>query len=138
MAPRPIVLEESAVGLLDCWIKWTLRGTEVVPFGQALRKDAPTAVIGKTRWSRSFSLDTGAPREGGGEVRADAGCTVELASITFRSRRWWTLALESFGPREALETALLRTAGSLFREGRLPVPLRLEDSKSYPVWLGSL
>jgi hypothetical protein len=138
VAPRPVVVGELALGLMDCWVKWSLRSTDVVPFGDALRKDAPTTLIGKTRWNRDFALETGTPCEIAAEVRAGVGCSAELASVTVGSRCWWTLALESFGPREALETALLRTAAKLFKDAQLPVPLRLEDSKSYPEWLAGL
>ena len=65
------------------------------------------------------------------------GCTVELTEVVIGEERSWSLGFEVHGASE-LEATLHTTAGWLMQD---PPPdgiqLHLEDSMSYPRWLGA-
>jgi hypothetical protein len=63
--------------------------------------------------------------------------TIELTKITVHDTRWWTLALDIFGPPGEARAILSRRAEPLFSD--YPGPeLRSEHSYGYPQWLTSV
>jgi hypothetical protein len=65
------------------------------------------------------------------------GCDWELAEVRAARETWWTMAFESFGPKDGLRTRLFAVTEEAFRAGTPPA-LGAADSWSYPKWLASL
>lgn len=70
----------------------------------------------------------------------DAGCEVELASITAGSQQAWTIAIETLGPPSALEASFAVGVAGLRSGAPAPAGLHFVGSASYgyPVWIQQL
>ncbi len=135
--PRPMTISERAAGSMDSWVKWSIGGAEVLPFGEAVRQTAQLVTVTKRRALRRFSLAGDRPDEVGAEVSPSVGCGFELAEVALASRHWWTLALEASGPPGTVEDGVRQTAAHIFNNRPPPLDLRPESSLSYPAWLAS-
>lgn len=133
--PRPMVISERAAGSMDSWVKWSIGGAEILPFGEAVRRTAQLVTVTKRRSLRRFSLEGDRPEEVVAQVWPSVGCGFELAEVVLASRNWWTLALEAFGPPETVEDGARKTAAHIFTNRPPPLDLRPEYSLSYPAWL---
>jgi hypothetical protein len=119
----------------DGWVKWSLNDPAVTGFAAAMRADVALASVRKTRFLLKYSLDAGAPQVIQADAQPVEGCNVELTTIEFAGRPWWTLALEAFGSAASTEPFLLKTTATFFGDGCAPHRFDVDQSYSYPAWL---
>jgi hypothetical protein len=119
-APQVTRFTPEVTARTDAWVKWSS------PTPAPPRWVEPSFVtVAKERRQRTFSLDGG------------TGANAEVVTLEVDGRSWWTLGLESFGPREAVRPALLTVATHWFVH-QPPCELGVIRSMSYPTWLAGL
>jgi hypothetical protein len=112
---------------VELWAKW---GSHALKLG-----DAPQLEVRKQRWLRSFDVGAGMTVETRGEsVARNAGCDVELTSLTLPDgSAWWTVGFESFGALDRVEADLAKTLAVM--AARHPPIVQAGHAAGYPAWL---
>jgi hypothetical protein len=133
-----VQFQSHIAGLVEHWLKWSLR----LASGQAdlanLIPPSTWLAVHKERELISYQVvDDGGIVAVSGEDRPGQGCAVELASIRFEGRQWWSLGFEAFGDQAILGENLLRVAAHVLAPGQVPT-LSANDSCGYPQWLDRL
>jgi hypothetical protein len=131
----------QASGQISSWLKWRfeLTSTSLALFREAL-SPLHWIAIRKKRWLRRYAVyATKQLSEVTENFLPDQGCEWELSQIQPEGHRasWWSLAFESFGPRQNLRENLIQVAEYALTTdlGHFCVP---QNSYSYPSWLSSL
>jgi hypothetical protein len=121
-------------GRLETWEKWSFP----LDAGAGPPADGSSwLAVQKVRRRRSFRSVEGRVVERAMSEAGLPGCSVELTEVAIGDERSWSLGFEVHGASERLEATLHATVGWLV-QGPPPdgIPLELEDSMSYPRWLG--
>jgi hypothetical protein len=124
---------ELAPGLVGCVEDWVKTSK---PIGRSAgRSERCHLPVHKVIITRRYEAEpeTGRPW-------TEAGCEVELASITVGAREAWTLCFETFGPSHRVAEALRVGVDGLLRETPLPDDITFsgDESCGYPEWLSRL
>jgi hypothetical protein len=123
-------------GYVEHWQKWryTLDETRGVTLGRH-RLDEPWVRVIKQRALLRYTVTAG-----GGVVRVPPGqrpiraCHLELAEISVRRARWWTLCCEARADEALLEQTFFDIAERVLTRGN-PPRLQPAESFGYPRWL---
>ena len=134
-SPGKVMIPGGGQGRLEIWEKWSFF------LDASAHQPAETSswlAVQKVRRRRSFRSVEGRVVERAMSEAEEPGCTVELTEVVIGEERSWSLGFEVHGASERLEATLHTTAGWLM-QGPPPdgIRLDLEDSMSYPRWLGA-
>lgn len=128
----------------DRWVRWTAEGDNLdAALDPAFAADqAQVIAVTKRRQMRKFAVpEDSTPMAVDREVTLPEGCFCELAEVQLaEGERWWTIALETFGPFTRGEAILNATAHHMFVTNFVPAELELpaSASASYPEWIAGL
>ena len=118
-------------GLVERWRKWSFPLDEEE--GADLSQETLWRPVEKSRRMQTYHYD-----EQGCLVRAEgdieAGCQVELATLTMEGAPWWSICFESFGAESQLRDLLMTTTRFVFSQGTPPA-LETAHSEGYAAWL---
>ena len=144
-----IALDGAVRGTGEIWHKWKWpyartkkdkKTNELVIAGfMARTAEHLRVIVQKKRWQRVFNpTGTGLSAPG---PRSPKGLScwiqAELTQLQVKGAPWWTIALEVYGnPEEPM--AFLRQSLQWFLEDYAGPPLQIDNSYSYPEWLGRL
>ena len=126
---------KAIIGRMDSWAKWgiNLKISISKPANQVADIWVP---VTKERQMNSYILTEGNWRSRGGKLGIkEEGCEIELSKINISSRIWWTFAFEAPGIPDQGRKLLLSASEQFFAKHD-PPPFFLEDSYSYPRWIG--
>jgi hypothetical protein len=121
----------DVAGTSQRWRKWSFPLSEELPLAATGNDWIP---VSKHRTVRTFAhrgdkMMLMKPGE-----HLPHGCSVEITAIDSHGRKWWTLALEAFGPDLEAREMLLQTGARIFGDEGAP-PLTRATSMSYVRWL---
>jgi hypothetical protein len=130
-----ILGSKSAEGIADTWKKWSFKADEQEGMSALVNEPEHWIGIHKKRSLQKYIPDTTetlAPAKEG--PFSMEGFHVELCSVKFNGKHYWTFGMESFGPESRI-VALLQSGFKQIFQSTPPTPLKLEQSLSYPEWL---
>jgi hypothetical protein len=124
----------EVAGSSQRWRKWSFPLSEELPLATTGNDWIP---VSKHRTVRTFAhrgdkMMLMKPGE-----HLPHGCSVEITALESHGRKWWTLALEAFGPDLEAREMLLQTGARVFAHEGAP-PLTPDASMSYVRWLWGL
>lgn len=130
-----VSFDQRVAGLLQTWRKWSF---PLAPVGGPSGVPGPAsswiAVHKERRLHRYALLDQNRLVSAATDRYPPQGCDLELARLSAARQRWWTLALEAFGPEGTLGDTVLLAGQRLFSYAD-PPQLEARSSWSYPTWL---
>ncbi len=131
-----VLFQQGVVGKVAGWRKWGFGLADVWEELPMVAEDLSGWIpVTKERRLRRLRLpEAGHCEPVSPEVMVSHGCDLELTQIRLGSSRWWTVAMEAYGPEIQRYENLTRTASRLF-EAPFPALLHERDSMSYPAWL---
>jgi hypothetical protein len=137
--PRELRFQDGQVGRSAAWVKWSgkvLGSAADAPIDAST--DEAWMSVEKVRRLRKVAFSAESVTEVDASSRPSEGCTYELSVLRLNHADWWTLALETFGSPNSLESRLKLAGDWFFARYPSCQVLRCEDSWSYPAWLGRL
>lgn len=141
-SPRPLALDPGINGRTDQWVKWSFESASLPPLVGELHQSGRWIRVGKTRYLRKWSADTGTLVEVPSEAFPPVGCNAELTCIELQAQPglWYSLGFEAFGPPATNGKTLDETLRRFFNaHGGMPgIRLTGRESMSYPAWLATL
>ncbi len=130
-----VTFNQRVAGLLQTWRKWSF---PLAPVGDPSGSPGPAsswiAVHKERRLHRYALVDQDRLLSAATDHYPLQGCDLELTRLSVARQRWWTLALEAFGPEDTLRDTVLLAGQHLFRYADPPL-LEARSSRSYPTWL---
>jgi hypothetical protein len=125
-------------GQAERWVKWSYaKMPNEFEMLFAERTQLPRVSVRKTRALRKLHLDTmlGTAQEVDAKSWVDRGLGCELTDLEVSGKRFCSLGFEAFPDDAAMHEAFFR-AVSAFLDGLQNVKLSIDNSMSYPRWLG--
>jgi hypothetical protein len=123
-------------GLVEGWHKWSFGVSDIGNGLSDLAGPHSTWIaIRKARRLRRYLVtDAGDVTAIAGAEYASQGCNIELAEVVIHGETWWSLAFETFGPKDELHTTFTRVTQHALRGSTVP-HLDAEHSYGYAQWM---